>query len=505
MSDHGQQDDRPRVATGVGGLDALLRGGLPSRRLYLISGGPGAGKTTLGFQFLRQGAQQGEAVLYVSLLQTREELQDVVRSHGWDLEGIRTLELPSEAADAMVADQTVFAAAEVELDEVTDAIVDAIREHAPSRMVLDSLSELRILVDGPLQMRRQLVKLKRAMLAVDCTTLVTAGESVVDQHPTYQTIVHGAIELSIDTPDFGAPRRQLQIRKVRGIDFDGGRHDMAIRTGGIEVYPRLLGEGDRASGANVVASGNESLDALFGGGLNCGSTCLIMGTTGAGESTFASLYAAAGAGRGEYAVVYCFDESRETYIRRSRGLGLDVADHVEQERIDLRHYDVGQLTPGRLMSDLRRDVETLGAKLVVFDSLSGLFGMMPRTSDLTIKLHEILHYLATRGVLVLVPVNLHGLLGEIETDLHTSYLADTVVLLRHFEAAGSVRQCISVLKKRHGKHERSIREVAFGPGGLRVGPPLAQFTGVLTGTPSFDGERAELLQRGGDEGGSDDD
>ncbi len=496
---------RPRVATGMPGLDELLRGGLPSQRIYLVQGGPGTGKTTLAFQFLLEGVARGESALYLSLLQTRDELHDIVGSHGWSLDGLTIVELPEDVQEIAESEQTVFSRAEVELDELIDATIQAIKAHKPRRVVLDSLSELRVLVDSDYQLRRHLIKLKHSLLEAGCTTLLTTGESVIDQHPTYQTIVHGSIALRHTTPSYGPVRRQIEIEKVRGIDFDGGLHDVIIQTGGLRVFSRLRPDDASPPWGERVESGNAALDALFGGGLELGGSCMVMGTSGAGKSTLTSLYAVAVAAQGGYVPVYCFDESKRTYVHRAKSLKLGMISHVESGRIDLRHYDVGQLTPGHLMQDLRRDVEEREAKLVIFDSLTGYLSLMPQAGDLTVKMHEILHFLSTRGVLTLVTLNVHGLLGQLTTEVDTSYLADTVVLMRHFEAGGTVRQCISVLKKRHGEHERTIREIAFEPGGLRVGPPLSEFSGVLTGTPRYEGKRESLLDRQGEAPGGEDD
>lgn len=494
MPDAPVPTSRRRVPSGVPGLDALLKGGLPGERIYLVSGGPGSGKTTLGFQFLLEGVDRVESCLYVSLLQTREEISDVARSHGWDLDGLTLVELPDELREQHTPRQTIFNPAEVELDEITDTIVEKIAELRPKRMVLDSLSELGVLVDTPFQMRRQLMKLKHAWLEAGTTAIVTAGDALARNQPTTQTIVNGAIHLRQETPGFGQPRRRIEITKVRGIDFRGGLHEFEIETGGIAVYPRL-GEPEDGAGKKrqVIASGNAELDALFGGGLHRGSACLVMGTSGSGKSTLASLYASAVAGGGGFASVYCLDESRATLLQRSRGLELGIADHIDAGRIDLRDYDIGGLLPGRLMRDLREDVEQRGAQLVVIDSINGLLQLMPHIEHPIAKLHEILRFLSHHNVLTIATANLHGVSGELQTQLDTSYLADSVVLMRHFEAAGSVRQCISVLKQRHGRHERTIREVNFVTGGLELGPPLEAFSGVLSGHPVYHGEGNHLM------------
>lgn len=502
MGDHAQPYRRERAPTGVPGLDEILGGGLPTRRIYLVQGGPGTGKTTLGFQFVVEGAARGESTLYVSLLQTREELEEIAESHGWSLDGVTMLELPREVQEAAEAEQTVFTPAEVELDEVTEVILQAIEEHRPRCMVLDSISELQIIVDSPHQLRRQLIKLKRAMLKATCTALWIANEKMIEQQPVTQTIVHGAITLNRYEPGYGALRRSLEVEKVRAIDYATGLHDLVIHTGGLVAYPRLPAEATQGVDYGLVTSGNEGLDTLFGGGLSEGTTCLVMGTSGVGKSTLTALYAAAVADRGGFVSVYSFDESSDTYMRRAKGLELGITKHLESGRIELRQYRVGELSAGELMHDIRQDVEERSGKLIIIDSYTGYLNLMPHETQLATKLHELLRFLSSHGVLTLVTFNLHGLFGPISHQIDASHLADTVVLMRHFEAMGQVRQCISVIKKRHGRHERSIREVEIGPGGLRLGPPLHDFSGVLTSSPRFEGRREELLEREGDrEGG----
>lgn len=497
MSEVGSREPRERLRSGVPGLDEILGGGLPSERLYLVQGGPGTGKTTLGLQYLLAGARSGQRSLYVSLLQSRAELEDIAASHGWDLDGLRLLDLPADAMELAESEQTVFSPSEVELHEMTDAIVDSVVEHRPQRMVVDSLSELQLIIDSPHQMRRQLMRLKRALAEIGCTTVLTADVSLLGDQPIVQTLVHGAFGLHRIVPRFGEPQRRLEVQKVRATRFAGGHHDFVIRAGGIEVFPRFSASGADVvtEAGQVVPSGNEELDALCGGGLTTGSVCLVTGTAGAGKSTVTSLYVSSAAARGEFGVVYCFDESRSTYLQRAKGLQLPIVDQAERGLVDLREYAIGDLTPGQLMRDLREDVVHRGARLVVVDSFTGLVNLMPEESDLVPKLHELLRFLSSRGVLTLITVNLHEPFGRTASEIPTSYLADALLVVRHFEAMGRVRRCVAVVKRRHGRHERTIREFEIVPGGLRLGPPLRDFTGLLTGAPRFEGRREELLDR----------
>lgn len=495
MGGQAQAFYRERVTTGVAGLDEVLRGGLPSGRLYVLRGGPGTGKTTMGLQFLIEGSGRGEAVLFLSLLQTTEEIRDITDSHGWSIDDIGFVELPEHAEEMGNSDQTVFDASEVELGEVADAIIEQIQRVKPRRFVIDSLNELSTIVENNYQLRRQLVRIKRAILALEesCTALLVVGRSLIDENPTAQTIVHGSILLKREPSPFGAPHRRLEVEKVRGIDFDGGEHDYLIQPGGVTVTPRLNGDGGDGVLGETISSGNDAIEAMFGGGLRAGSTCLVMGTSGAGKSTLASLYAASVADAGQHVCVFNFDETRQTYLARLRGLRMGVAEHVDAGRIDLQSYHTGQLVAGEMTGAIKRAVGEHDAKLVVIDSYTGFDSIMGQPA-LTTRLNELFAYLSSRGVLTLVTFNLHGLFGNLAHHIDASYLADTVVLMRHFEAAGQVRQCVSVLKKRHGDHERTVRELKFVPGkGIELGPPLEHFSGVLTGQPQYHGRMEELF------------
>jgi len=489
-----QQEQRARETTGAPGLDEILHGGLPNGRPYLLSGYPGSGKTTLGLQFLLEGSRQGQSCLFASLLQTRDELEDITVSHGWDLSDIEFAQVPEQFDGIEESQQTVFSPTEVELGEVVDDVIELINRVKPQRFVLDSLNELQTIIESPYHLRRQLVRIKAALLDLEqpSTAVLIFGEDSLEQQPTTQTIVHGAIRLKCLESCYGAPLRRLEIQKVRGIEFEGGDHDYQIHTGGLTVYPRLKIHDGHPGVGDLVSSGNDDVDQMFGGGLHESSTCLLMGTSGAGKSTLASLYAAAVADAGKPVTVYNFDETRNTYLQRSRGLALGIVDHVENGTIDLRSYNAGELATGAMLHDIRRDVEN-GTRLVVVDSFTGFENMIPGEPALANKLHEMFSFLNRHRVLTLVTCNLHGLFGPLDPDIDVSYLADTVVLLRHFEALGQVRQCISVLKKRHGDHERTVREMRFESGGIKLGPPLEEFSGVLSGTPQYHGQRKDLL------------
>jgi len=485
-----------KVGMGVSGLDHILNRGLPEKMVYLLHGGPGTGKTTLGFHFLFEGVRRGERVLYASLLQTRSELETILASHHWSLEGIDLLELPEKIRKASMQEQTLFSTADVEFHELTDSIINGIEKHCPQRLVFDSVAELAILVDGPYQLRRHILKLKQLLHGLGCTTLFTANTNTGDLE-SLQTVVHGVIELGVHRPHYGEPRRWLEPTKMRGMDFLGGRHDFRIRTGGIEVYPRTeVSHSERRIRWGSIASGNPELDRLFGGGLEEGTSCLITGTTGAGKSTLASLYVDAAARRGEQSVIFCFDERRQTFLRRCAGLGMDMGGHIDSGLVDLRQVNVGELTPGEFAYQVRHATDEKGLKIVVIDSLSGYLNAMMEQRQLMLQLHELLSYLNGAGVLTFLVVAASGFSYQKEMEVDASYMADTVVLMRNFEAGGMVRRCISVIKKRYGDHEKTIREIRLDSGGIRLGEPLRQFSNVLSGNPEFIGETVSLLDQG---------
>ncbi len=483
-----------RISSGIPGLDQILLGGLPKERVYLVHGGPGAGKTTLGFQFLLEGVRQRERVLYVSLLQTRSELESILGSHGWSLEGIDLVGLPEEVLESSAQEQTLFSTVDVELHEVTDFIVDAIERYKPDRLFFDSLSELAVLVDSAYQLRRHALRLKRQTQKFNCTTLFAVIESVTDDVHSIQTIVNGVIRLGMQESVDGPPRRWLNVTKMRGVNHHGGKHDFRICTGGVEVYPRTEVAVEKTDvGWEKITSGNQELDALFGGGLEEGTACLLSGTTGAGKSTLAALYVEAAAKRGDRSIIFCFDERRQTFLRRTAGIGLEIQKYVDEGLIDLRQINVGDLSPGELAYRIRRAVDEEGVKVVVIDSVTGYLHTLDGQHQLMVQLHELLSYLGNCGVLTLLISARHTLAAQQETQIDASYLADTVVFMRNFESMGAMRHCISVLKKRHGNHEKTIREMKISHAGVELGPPLQEFQGILTGNPRFIGNTGKLL------------
>jgi circadian clock protein KaiC len=488
------EDRNKRASTGIEGLDDILRGGFTRNRLFLIEGVPGSGKTTLAMQFLMEGVQRGETVLYVTLSETEEELREVSVSHGWSLDGITIRELiPSENSLSGDAQYTMFHPSEVELSETTKTILADVEQSKPTRMVFDSLSELRLLAGNPVRYRRQILALKQFFAGKNCTVLLLDDLTGADRDLQVQSIAHGVLRLELVNPEYGAERRRLVVVKYRGVRFRGGYHDYLIQRGGLEVFPRLIASEHRASVLmEKLGSGLAELDTLLGGGIERGTSTLIVGAPGSGKSTLSAQFVASAAKQGQTAAMFTFDESFNTLLTRSSGLGIDLKKHLDEGRVTVQQVDPAELSPGEFAHAIRRAVESQHASVVVIDSLNGYLNAMPDERFLTIQLHELLSYLGQTGVATLLIGAHQGLIGgPMVAPVDASYLADAVILLRYFESRGEIRQAISVVKKRGGAHERSIREFRMQDGRISVGPPLRDFRGVLTGVPIFDPDDAQ--------------
>ena len=474
------------MGTGIEGLDDVLGGGLTPNRLYVLEGAPGAGKTTVALQFLMEGAKRGEQVLYVTLSETAAELEGVARSHGWDLSGIHIREmLPSP--DSLQPDEqyTMFHPSEIELSETTQRILEDVQALSPRRIVFDSLSELRLLSGGSLRYRRQILALKQFFSGRQCTVLLLDDMATTHRDQQVQSIAHAVLRLEQTHSDYGAVRRRLVVVKFRGKDFRGGYHDYRIVRGGLQVFPRLVAaEHFNPVKQDKLPSGIESLDRLMGGGLERGTSTLFVGAPGTCKSTVAVQFAIAAAERGETSAVFLFDESINTLRTRCASMGMDIERWIEAGRVHLRQVDPGEMSPGELVHLIRQAVEGDQASVVVIDSLNGYLNAMPDDRFLIVQLHELLTYLGQAGVATLLVGAHHGMIGtNMQAPVDASYLADAIVMLRYFEAEGEVRQAISVMKKRGGAHERSIRAFTMDDTGLHVGEPLRNFRGVLTGVP----------------------
>jgi circadian clock protein KaiC len=490
-----------RLATGSAGFDSILEGGFPANRLYLIEGDPGTGKTTLALKFLLEGVAREEPVLYVTLSETKEEITAVASSHGWSLDALNIYELiPSEESLKTETQYTIFHPSEVELGETTSAVLDEVERIQPRRIVFDSLSEMRLLARDPLRYRRQILALKQYFAGRQCTVLLLDDRTATVGDLQVQSIAHGVVELEHLALDYGAERRRLRVIKLRGSKYRGGYHDFKIETGGVAVYPRLVAsEHHQDFAREAVTSGVKELDALLGGGLDRGTSTLVLGPAGSGKSSIAAQFAAAAAERGEHAASFLFDESLHSYLSRSAGLGREISEQVEAGRISIRQIDPAELSPGEFAHLVRRAVDEEGARVVVIDSLNGYMQAMPDERFLTVQMHELLTYLNQQGVVTLLVLAQHGFMGSnMGTPVDVSYLADTVLMLRFFEAAGAVRRAISVVKKRTGYHENTIREMRMSSDGITVGQPLNDFQGVLTGVPTYSKQAAPLLEESGD-------
>ncbi|MBY0495810.1 MAG: AAA family ATPase [Cyanobacteria bacterium] len=491
------QIDFEKIApTGIAGLDDVLNGGLARSRLYLVEGVPGSGKTTLAMQFLMEGVKRGEPVLYVTLSETREELNAVAASHGWDISGVSIRELlPQE--DALEADDqyTMFHPSEVELASTTKSILEDVQKLNPTRVVFDSLSELRLVAGNPLRYRRQILALKQYFAGRRCTVMLLDDMTAADHDLHVQSIAHGVILLQHLSPEYGAERRRLRVIKYRGCKFRGGYHDYLIEKGGLTVFPRLIAAEHRNPiECAKLASAVPELDALMGGGIEEGTSTLIVGGAGTGKSTIAAQFCVAAAKRGQKSIVFMFDETPKTLFSRCAGLNINLEEQVNAGMIDIKQVDPAELSPGEFASLIRDAVEQRRAKVVVVDSLNGYLNAMPEERFLTIQLHEILMYLAQQSVATILIGAHQGVIGsQMSAPIDASYLADAVLLLRYFEIKGEVRQAISVVKKRGGQHERTIREFSMGEGRIRVGEALRQFRGVLTGVPVYEGSSEPLM------------
>ena len=489
------EEDR-RISTGSEGLDDILGGGLDPNRMYLYEGSPGSGKTTIALQFLLEGVRHGERVLYVTLSETKRELELVAKRHGWTLEGIDVFELvtPENTLDPEL-ELTVLHPAEMELSETTKQVFDRVSETNPTRVIFDSLSEMRLLAQSPLRYRRQVLAIKHFFTTRRCTVILLDDQTSESGDLQLHSISHGVVKLEQLAIDYGAERRRLRVIKMRGIQFRGGYHDFTIKKGGLAIYPRLIAAEHHSPFVGVLtSSGNDKLDQMLGGGLERGTNALFIGAAGVGKSSLALAYADAACRRGEQAAFFIFDEGIGTLLARGRALGLDLQPWIDNGLLHLQQVDPAELSPGEFTAAVRHSVEVKKAQLVVMDSLNGYLNAMPDGRFLILQMHELLSYLGQKGVISVMVLAQHGLVGPMDTPIDISYLSDAVIMLRYFEHAGVVRRALSVVKKRSGRHEDTIREFRLGASGIQVGPPLTHFTGIFSGTPQYTGDATPLMK-----------
>jgi circadian clock protein KaiC len=476
--------DVPRDTTGIEGLDDILSGGLPKHRLYLIKGTPGVGKTTLALEFLLEGLRQGERVLYITLSETEEEVRQIASSHGWSLEGMNLYELSSAEQTLRLDDEnTLYATADVDLKETVRDLLDEVERVKPQRVVFDSLSEIRLLAQTSIRYRRQLLALKQHFIGRACTVLLLDDAS--DESDQVESLAHGVLTLEQTAMGYGADRRRLRVTKLRGSTFRSGHHDYVVTTGGLQVFPRLIASEHRSALlATSLASGVPALDALLGGGIDRSTATLMIGPAGAGKSALATQFACASAARGEPAALFLFEERIGTLRRRAQHLGMPLDEQLAAGSVRVHQIDPAELAPDEFTYLVCGAIEKHGAKIIVIDSINGYFSAMPEARFLSLQLHELLSYLSERGVASILTMAQSGLVGpHMQSPIDLSYLADTVVMLRYFEAEGRLRKAISVLKKRSGHHEDTIRELQMSGGGMQIGPPLTHLRAVLTGAP----------------------
>jgi circadian clock protein KaiC len=487
--------DRQQAATGIPGLDDVLAGGLSRDRLYLIEGSPGTGKTTAALSFLLEGAARGERGLYITLSETEEELRASARSHGWSLDGVEVFELvPPESLLDEKQQQSLLYSSDLELGETTQMMFREVERVKPDRVVIDSLSEIRLLAQSSLRYRRQVLALKHYFARHGATVLLLDDLTTEALDKTVHSVAHGVIRLEELAPNYGAERRRVRVIKYRGRRFRGGFHDFTIKTGGLEVYPRLVAsEHRREFDRSPLPTGVEGLDDLLGGGLERGSSTLVLGPAGTGKSLLALYFAVAAVRRGERAALFIFDEELGLLFSRAAALGFNLKELAENESLVIQQVDAAELSPGEFTAHVRQCIDKHAIRTVVIDSLNGYQSAMPEEQFLILHMHELLQYLNRQGANTILTVAQHGLVGEMKAPVDVTYLADTVILLRYFEALGRVRRAVSVIKKRAGTHEKTIREFEIDSRGLTVGPPLEGFQGVLRGVPNFVGPGGKEL------------
>lgn len=480
--------NRDLAPTGISGLDDVLGGGLTKNRIYLVMGDPGVGKTTLGLHFLLEGVRLGERVLYIALSETRDEIEAVAESHGWDLTGVDIFEYSAATRLDEADESTLFHPSEVELGQATRTMIEAVERVKPQRVVIDSLAEVRLLAQSPLRYRRQILGLKHYFTGKQSTVLLLDDKDVASGDMQLLTLAHGVLLLEQLAPMYGAERRRMRVSKLRGVKYRGGFHDVTIRTGGLVVFPRLVAAEHRSAlKKGRIESGIAAIDALLGGGIDRGTSTLIMGPAGSGKSALATQYVAAAAQRGENVAMFLFDESRTTMLTRSASINVPLQEYIASGRISVQQIDPAEVPPGEFVQLVREQVEKRDISVLVIDSLNGYLNAMPEERFLTIHMHELLTYLGQHGVATLLVVAQHGVVGgAMMSPVDVSYLADCVILMRYFELSGEIRKAVSVVKKRSGAHEKAIRPFAIGADGLTVGPPLTEFHGVLSGTPMID-------------------
>lgn len=488
-------DRSPRISFGISGLDDILHGGLPRGHLYLLEGTPGAGKTTIALGLVLSNLAAGHKTLYITLSESKQELIAVAKSHGWDIDPIPIFELaPQEDSLRPEHQYSVFNPEDVELDQLTDLISKKVDDIQPAVVVVDSLSELRLLARDSFRYRRQMLALKNFFEERGCTVLLIDNYTGDRSEPTVHSIVHGVIALEVLDREYGSERRRVKVQKIRGSRFREGYHDYRIATGGVVVHPRLVASEHRHSHRqDLISTGIAEMDSMLMGGIMRGTSTLVLGAAGVGKSSLSSRFACTAMERGESAAIYLFDESLQVYLERSAGLGVNFQPHIDSGKLHIKQLDPAEVPPGEFVNDIRLRVQE-GAGIVIIDSLNGWMNAMPGEDYLQLQMHELLSYLGAHGVATFLILAQQGVMGPMQSAIDVSYLADAIILMRYFEALGEIRKAISIFKKRSGPHESTIRELQLKPGGIVIGEPLTTFQGVLTGVPQFVGNENSMLK-----------
>ncbi|MBV7554047.1 AAA family ATPase [Pseudomonas sp. PDM28] len=488
--------NRTKAATGIEGLDDILDGGLSRGHVFLLEGEPGTGKTTVALQFLLAGAKAGERSLYITLSETERELRQGALSHGWEMDdNVHIFELtPPENLLNAEHQQTLLYSSDLELGEATRQIFEVVERVKPTRVVLDSLSEIRLLAQSSLRYRRQILAIKHYFVRYDATVLLLDDLTTESLDKTVHSVAHGVIRLEELTPNYGAERRRVRVVKYRGQKYRGGFHDFTITGDGVHVFPRLVAAEHRGQYLRQqLSSGIREMDALLGGGIETGSSTLILGPAGTGKSLISMVFAAAAVARGEKAALFIFDEELGLLFERMKNIGIDLQALQDSGNLLVEQVDAAELSPGEFSHRVRRCVDEGNIKTVVIDSINGYQAAMPEENALVLHMHELLLYLNRQGAATFMTVAQHGLVGDMQAPVDITYLADTVILLRYFEALGKVRRAISIIKKRTGSHESTIREYRISAQGMTIGEPLEAFQGVLRGVPTYLGASNPLL------------
>lgn len=488
-----------RISSGITELDSILGGGLTKHRVYLLEGTPGTGKTTVGLQFLLVGARAGERGLYITLSETAAELREVARSHHWSLDGVELFELINEDGLDPESEQSILEPSEVELGETIQGVMECVDGLKPSRVVFDSLAEMRLLAQNSLRYRRQILALKHYFSTRECTVLMLDDRSEPADLQLH-SIAHGVISLEHMAQDYGSERRRLRIIKMRGVKYHGGYHDFIIETGGVSVFPRVIAPADDAELVeDLVSTGVENLDEMLGGGLSPGTNVLLNGPSGIGKTSTAVRCGLTALERGEKAAYYLFDEGRATMLARARSMGMDLDPYIEGGQLQVHQMDPAELSPGQFTNWVKQIVERDGVRFLAIDSLNALLQAMPDEKYLVLQMHELLGYLNSKGVITMLVLGQHGIVGEVRSDVDLSYLSDVILLFRYFESRGNVFKAVSVAKSRTTEHQASIREFRLGRHGVLVGQPLVDFEGILTGAPAYAGQTRLMTAESGPE------